>query len=182
MPAPQAVALLGTAAPSGHALRERLATVQMAPCWSTMVCFDSPPSTRVVARLSGRAHAFDDGPLARCLREADKPGRSSEECWVVQSSTAWSADSLEREADAVAREVAVALGQALEMPTSAIHAVSHRWRYARVAKGLAVSCVWDAENSLGAAGDFANGPEGTHHDAEAAWLSGVALAGRLLAG
>jgi photolyase PhrII len=182
MPAPQAVALLGTAAPSGHALRERLATVQMAPCWSTMVCFDSPPSTRVVARLNGRAHAFNDGPLARCLREADKPGRSSEECWVVQGSAAWSAAMLELEADAVAREVASALGQALEMPSPAIHAVSHRWRYARVATGLPVSCLWDEENGLGAAGDFANGPEGTHRDAEAAWLSGIALAGRMLAG
>ena len=182
LPAPQAVALLASSCPSGERHQQELARVQMAPCWSTMVTFDMSLSTRVEARLPGAVHALNDGALARCVREAAKPGRPADESWVVQGSPAWSTAALEREATDVSAEVAAALAQALELPTPAVYAVSHRWRYAHVVEGLRVSCLWDGANALGAAGDFANGPEGTHRDAEAAWLSGVALAGRILSG
>jgi predicted NAD/FAD-dependent oxidoreductase len=101
---------------------------------------------------------------------------------VVQSATEWSAAHLEREPGSVAAEIADTLRARLQVPGTVVHASAHRWRYARVASGVPVSCLFAPTAALGAAGDFAQGPQGAHADVEAAWLSGVALAGRVLAG
>jgi len=72
------------------------------------------------------------------------------------------------------RGLAAALGPGIP---GVAQATAHRWRYARVARGLPVSCLADRALQAGAAGDFGERP-----DVEGAWLSGVALAGRLLGG
>jgi predicted NAD/FAD-dependent oxidoreductase len=182
IPAPQATALLRTAAPDSAMLTE-LASVRMLPCWSTMVVFDAPPPTRITEQLvHGAMNMPSDERLAHCSREADKTGRPAAEAWVVHSSAEWSVSHLERAASDIAAEVAQALRDALGIAGSIVHATSHRWRYARVSHGLTATCLWDPALQLGAAGDFAQAMPQAASDVERAWLSGVAMAGRILGG
>lgn len=180
IPAAQATALLATSEVHST-LTPQLSAVRMAPCWSTMVVFDGPPPTRVSQEIvNGLLSVADDERLAQCWREADKPGRPTHEAWVVHSGAAWSRANLERDAATVAGEVAPRLRERLGIAGNVVHAVSHRWRYARVEQGLDVTCVWDAPLGIGAAGDFATGGASATSDVEHAWLSGVAMAGRIL--
>ncbi len=179
IPAPQAIALLGDGVPSvGDVLR----TVRMAPCWSTMVVFDGPPPARITEQLvHGEMQATDDR-VARCLRQPAMPGRPTAEAWVVQSGTAWSRDHLERAADDVCAEITPLVRAHLAIAGAVQHAASHRWRYARTETGANVTCLWDTHAHLGACGDFAQAFPQAASDVERAWLSGVAMAGRVLGG
>jgi hypothetical protein len=187
MPAPQAAALLRTADhPATDALAEALDTVVMAPCWSAMVRLDGPLPVRAQQQWADGAVHADGGavepPVARLVREADKPGRSGAECWTVQADATWSATHVDAEAAQVAEVLGSALARTLAramgpgVPDVA-EVTAHRWRYARVTRGLATPCLWEREAGVGAAGDF-----GEVADVEGAWLSGVALAGRVLGG
>ena len=74
--------------------------------------------------------------------------------------------------------LAAALSEALDAPLPAPRLLeAHRWRYALAAVPLAGGCLFDPAARVGACGDWCNGPR-----VESAWLSGVALAGRLLGG
>lgn len=179
IPAPQAIALLGDALTS--ALRS-LHDVRMTACWSTMVVFDAPPPMRVTERLAQGQVRLDDERLARCLRQASLPGRPTAEAWVVQSSAAWSQAQLERSADDVCREITPLVRAQLGIAGEVVHASSHRWRFARTDVGLEVTCLWDGAAALGVCGDFAMAFPQAASDVERAWLSGVAMAGRMLGG
>jgi hypothetical protein len=100
----------------------------------------------------------------------------------VQADATWSATHVDAEAAQVAEVLGSALARTLAramgpgVPDVA-EVTAHRWRYARVTRGLATPCLWEREAGVGAAGDF-----GEVADVEGAWLSGVALAGRVLGG
>jgi renalase len=180
VPAPQAVALL-----NGHSplVVAALRDVGMTPCWSTMVVFDAPPPVRVVERLlHGELLVANDDRLARCVRQAVAPGRSSAEAWVVQSGAAWSISNLERAGNDVCAEISPLLREQLEIAGTVLYSTSHRWRYARTAVGVPVTHLWDGAAMLGACGDFATAFPNAASDVERAWLSGVAMAGRILGG
>jgi photolyase PhrII len=179
IPAPQALALLGDAAPP---VAGALRSVAMAPCWSTMVVFDAPPPVRVTERLVRGELRTDDDRVARCLRQPELPGRPTAEAWVVQSGAAWSRDNLERTADEICAELVPLVRAQLEIAGEVRHAASHRWRYARTETGVDVSCLWDAGARVGACGDFAVAFPNAASEVERAWLSGVAMAGRILGG
>jgi predicted NAD/FAD-dependent oxidoreductase len=120
--------------------------------------------------------------LVRIVREADKPGRAETECWTVQADAAWSATHVDAEAPQVAERLGAALARTLARALGpgvpgVAEVTAHRWRYARVTQGLDVPCLWAGDAGVGAAGDF-----GAVADVEGAWLSGVALAGRVLGG
>ena len=53
---------------------------------------------------------------------------------------------------------------------------AQRWRYAITDSALAGGCAWDAGDGVGLCGDWVNGGR-----VEGAWLSGHALAQRVLA-
>ena len=53
---------------------------------------------------------------------------------------------------------------------------AHRWVTAAPANPLKDTCLWDAEQKIGAAGDWCGGPR-----IEGAFLSGRALAQRMVA-
>jgi photolyase PhrII len=182
-PAPQAAALLRTVdgpvtfAPS-------LAGVSMLPCWSSMIVFDGPPPTLVSDALIAGALRTDAPLLHRAWRQSARAGRSTDEMWVVHSEGQWSAEHLEEDPMAIAAQVSTALRAELRIAGDIVHAVSHRWRYSRVQTGLDDVCVFDESRAIGACGDW--GAAGTtrrsHPSVERAWLSGIALAGRVLSG
>jgi len=182
VPAPQAVALLRSMpGHEGASVQSSLEQVTMSPCWSTMLVFDGPPPTTFGDQLTGGVWVESEGCLARCVRESEKPQRSSVEAWTIQASAAWSAAALERTPDEIAREVEGAFRARSGIVAPLLHAAAHRWRFARVTQGLPTDCLFDATAALGACGDFAWGQENNHADVQAAWLSGVALAARVLA-
>ena len=53
---------------------------------------------------------------------------------------------------------------------------AHRWLYSLVDDPLDVGCLWNSDLGIGACGDWCNGAR-----IDGAWLSGEALAGRVLA-
>jgi predicted NAD/FAD-dependent oxidoreductase len=180
-PAPQAATLLRTIEEAtSTTIAERLEAVQMEPCWSTMLVFDAPPPMAFVEHLRDGEIRLPDERVARCIRECDKPGRPSSESWTIQSSAAWSATHLEQSAEEIAQEIATAFREQSGIVGELLHARAHRWRYARAAQGLPESCLFTPALQLGACGDFAHGDAESHADVEAAWLSGIALAGRVL--
>ena len=162
LPAPQTASLLRTA---GHAFALAAERASYAPCWAAMAAFSSP-----VDAPDAQRHA--DGPLRWTAREASRPRRpAAPDCWVLHASAEWSRANLERDAAAVAAELAAAFAAA---PAPRFLA-AHRWRYALVETALGEDCLWDQQARIGACGDWCIAGR-----VEAAWLSGRALAARAL--
>ncbi|WP_411280118.1 FAD-dependent oxidoreductase [Gemmatimonas sp.] len=180
-PAPQASVLLSTLE-EPVAFGMRLAEVAMLPCWSSMIVFDGPPPTVVGDSLIAGALRTDSPLVHRAWRQSARPGRHSDEAWVVHSAGHWSAEHVEEEPAVVAALVAEALRARLQIADNIVHAVAHRWRYARVQTGLDDSCLFDETRGLGACGDWgaAIATRRQNQSVERAWLSGIALAGRVL--
>ncbi|MCQ4160803.1 NAD(P)-binding protein [Roseomonas sp. GC11] len=161
-PAPQAAALLATAAP---ALAEALRPVRLAPCWTLMAAFDAP------LPLPDLLQPNPPEPIAWAARESAKPGREAGERWVIQAGPEASRAWLEDSADSVTRRLLAALGAPAPRESAA-----HRWRHARVEVPLGQPCLWDPALRLGVAGDGCLAPR-----AEAAFDSGEAVARAILA-
>ncbi|WP_323761649.1 NAD(P)/FAD-dependent oxidoreductase [Maricaulis sp.] len=167
IPAPQAAALLTGVTP----LADPLDTVRYAPCWTLMVSLAEPLGQ------APRVYRASDGPCAWVACNSTKPGRSGEgENWVIQAGPGWSESHLEEDPETVTRLLLDAFsswsGGLPEIRLSQVH----RWRHARVLKALEVPCLWDVEARIGLAGDWCLGPR-----VEAAYLSGRALAGQMMA-
>ncbi len=165
VPAEQVSPLLAAHAP---AIAARAQATPSQPCWTLMLAFDTPlaPDTDVLR---------DCGAIGWACRNANKPGRGPLDTWVVQATPAWSTAHLEDDADAVAAALTHALQQGLDvaLPTPLV-AQAHRWRYARSGTS-GETLLWDGALRLGACGDWLAGPR-----VECAWLSGTALAQRML--
>jgi renalase len=164
IPAPQAAALL----PSTATTLAAIATAtSMRGCWTLMLQFASPVS------LPFDAAFVHNNALSWIARDSNKPGRAGLESWVLQASPEWSEAHLEDSADSVAAELInafIALGGSMPLAWTA-----HRWRYANAEPAQARGCVWDATLGIGMCGDWLHGGK-----VEGAWLSGQALAQRLL--
>ncbi|WP_426054406.1 NAD(P)/FAD-dependent oxidoreductase [Janthinobacterium sp. PSPC2-1] len=166
VPAPQAVPLLGQAAPLQAALA---AGTNMAGCWAMMLEYAQPLA------LGFNAGFLNAGPLRWVARDSAKPGRSGRESWLLHASAEWSEAHIELDADSIAAQLLAAfisLGGQVPQRWSV-----HRWRYASTPQARHDVCLWEAGQGLGMCGDWLNG--GT---VEAAWLSGHALAQRIIAG
>lgn len=165
VPAPQAAPLLALS-PS---LAARAAEARLDPCQAVMLRLDAPLA------LGFDAARVEGSPLGYAARDSSKPGRAAGERWVLHGARAWSAAHLEDPPE----QVAEALIQAFaEVSGAAVHpreATAHRWRYALAAGPFGEAALWDATLGLGACGDWCVGPR-----VEAAYLSGVAMAGRVL--
>ncbi|MEQ8967353.1 MAG: NAD(P)-binding protein [Azospirillaceae bacterium] len=170
-PAPQAGPLLAPA----PELARAAGAASMAPCWAVMAWFgdavalpgDPPPQAAFV----------EDSPLAWIARDSAKPGRPAGECWVLHATPAWSAEHLEETPEEIVPALLDAFADAVggSLPP-AVGARGHRWRHARViGPAPGPDALFDPALGLGAAGDWCRGPR-----IEDAWLSGVALAGRVL--
>jgi predicted NAD/FAD-dependent oxidoreductase len=168
-PAPQAAALLAAAPELARTVRP----VVMEPCWAVMLGFAAPVAVAFDAAF------VNSGPLSWVARNSSKPGRDGGEAWVLHAAPTWSGEHLEREADEV-RELLTAefaqrcVGGALP---EVAHADAHRWRFAQPEPALAAPCLFDDGLGIGVAGDWCGGPR-----VEGAFLSGLALARRILGG
>lgn len=169
VPAPQAAGLLG----ADDDLAERLGRARFDPCLTLMAAFpaDLPRPFEAAAE--------DDDALAWIALDSSKPGRPSGPlaAWVAQAGTGFSVQHLEKGADEIAALMLPLLAARLGIdPTLALHAVAHRWRYARVSQALEEPFLCDDAGRIFAGGDWCLGPR-----VEAAWQSGDAIATEILA-
>ncbi|MDV6032642.1 MAG: FAD-dependent oxidoreductase [Phycisphaera sp. RhM] len=155
----------------GHTeLAETVRSINMRPCWALMI---ADPS---LSDVPYDGAFVDNSPIAWIARNDKKPGRTSPASWVIHASAEWSETHVD---DAPAR-VLEALQQAFESllgetVTQPLYSTAHRWRYAVPEKPLDQECLFDATTGIGACGDWCGGSR-----VEAAYLSGIALAGTLL--
>ena len=167
LPACQAIRLL----PPFSSLAERLARIQMHPCWAVMASFDRP----VTKQWSG---AFLHGSfLSWAARNSTKSRRpAATEDLVIHANPDWSTQHLERDPQQVADDVLREFWRVSGLePLTPTRLQSHRWRYAIPVEPIAHGCFVDDTRSIIACGDWAAGSR-----VEGAFMSGLAAAGRIL--
>ncbi|MEM9172371.1 MAG: NAD(P)-binding protein [Pseudomonadota bacterium] len=166
-PAPQAAELLTDI---GTPLGEVARSAHYTPCWALMFETHSgqPPAWQA---------AFLDDPTIAWLAH-DAGTHDQHHRWVAHASTHWSEQYLELTADAAAAELSNAINalniEGLEAISST---TAHRWRFARVTSDAIAQPQFDVQQMIGICGDWCAGASRV----EAAWLSGVAVAGEVLA-
>jgi predicted NAD/FAD-dependent oxidoreductase len=166
-PAPQAAALL-TAAPE---LAAQAARARYAPCWTALVGLDGPPG------LGFDALFVNAGPLRWAARDGSKPGREGQ-TWVLHATPDWTRAHLDAPPEVVCRALTDALRALAGGTLPGVRwSLAHRWLYSLAERPLGVECLWDPALGIGACGDWCGEAR-----VEGAWLSGEALASRLLSG
>jgi predicted NAD/FAD-dependent oxidoreductase len=159
---------------SGHAphLRQALAPVQVAPCWTLMVAYPN-------AMQPGLSHFGPQWNAARSThhriswlaRENSKPGRERVERWTIQASPAWSTRHLEDDAERVKAKLLKGFAEITGIRATPAHAVVHRWRFAQTQQPLGRPFIYDDELGIGLCGDWCLG-----HRVEDAFVSGLEMA------
>ena len=166
IPGPQIIELLG----DQHPLTSELANVEIQPCLTLMVAFDSKAPIKFVARQES------EDTISWLAMDSSKPGRTTQNCWVAHASPTWSAEFIEEEKSVIAERMLPLVCERLGVSTSnAIHSVAHRWRYALVTKPLGKPFVKNSNGSLYLGGDWCLDAR-----VEAAWTSGNAIANEIL--
>ncbi len=171
IPAEQASDLLQGAAP---AFARVAGSVSSEPCWAVMAAFARP--------LAIRSDTLRDASkrISWAARNSAKPGRGGAqdgtENWVLHASPARSRQIIEPDKDEAAQILlADFFSQTRTDPLEPIHLAAHRWLYAQPASLEGESARYDAEQRIGIAGDYLHSPR-----VEGAWVSGTALADRVL--
>ena len=167
VPAPQAEPLLATR----PKLASLAAAAAMEPCQTLMMLFDEPLS------VSWDAATVSGSALAWVARDSSKPGRPPGNVWVAQSSAEHAQEFLEESSEESQRRLLAAFQEVTRTTATPTWSTAHRWRFARPAVEPAnEGLITGLDKGLGVCGDWLCGPR-----VEAAWLSGRALAERLLA-
>ncbi len=177
-PAPQTAALFGPQSPALASIASRIA---MRATWSLMLA--SPTRIELpfdhAEVLAGAAGCGD--ALAWISRVSSKPGRESGgfDRWVVLTRPEWAEERLERTPSEVAPEILRVFSELCrsahaDLPEP-LHLLAHRWRFALASREGGPASLFDSHRGLGMAGDWLRGTR-----VEDAYLSGVALAGRVL--
>ena len=146
----------------------------MDPCLTLMAAFP----TGTAEGLPPVIEAPEGSPLPWIAQDSCKPGRAGPAAaWVAQAGPEWSLHHLEEDADSLRARLLPMLAEALGLgPEAALHAATHRWRFARVRTPLGQPYLRDATGTLRLGGDWCLGPR-----VEAAWQSGEAMAEDLIA-
>lgn len=167
LPAPQALHLL---VPT-NAFSAELSAVQMSPCLTLMAAFAG------LDRSIGQVSARSVSELELVTLESSKPGRPKEpQCWVAHASVDFSRRHLERDLPEITELMLPILCDYLgRQPSEAVHAVAHRWRFARVKHPLGRPFLADYQSRLHLGGDWTLG-----RTAEDGWISGRAIADDIL--
>ena len=166
MPPEQAAALLV----GSSNLTKQVQSVKMLPTWAVMAVFDRSLNLELDGVF------VHDSPLSWAARNSSKPGRSHHECWVLHGTQEWSLLHSEEDEEEISAVLFQAFFEAIGSKSiQPIFAKAHRWRFALAANPLTVGCLWDVELQLGACGDWCHMSR-----IEGAFLSGLAMAGRVL--
>ena len=176
-------------------LQQALANVHGQPCWTLMLAWPADQAPALPGPLALPELAAQ-GVLAEVVDVSSLPGGPAHPAttwqrWVLHATPAWSAAHLELTAEEAAEQLQRALAVHTGRVEPAPHAVAHRWRYAQVVAPAPGACGWDAALRLGSCGDAWGGvpagnplpealPEALPEGVERAWLSGDALARRVL--
>jgi photolyase PhrII len=146
---------------------DQLSRVRYEPCWSALLTLDR----EIPLRAMGDDVASPLNSVVSGRPVAGAPTRI-----VLHACPAWSQIHLEEEARAVAEQLVAAARHMLGLPAEAVaDVVVHRWRYARVARGVGVDALFDDQRQVAVIGDGIRGD-----GVESAFLSGLAGAGYLL--
>lgn len=167
VPAPQAQALLGARNP----LAVPLGGIRFAPCLTLLAV------TAGSADFSARS--TPEEPLAWIARDNSKPGRpqTGASMWIAQAGEAFSQQHLDKDLDAIAREMLPLFCDAIGASAAEVsYAAGHRWRYAHAAHPLGEAFLMSPDRRLYAGGDWCLGTT-----IESAWQSGTAIAEDVLA-
>jgi len=162
-PAPQATALLSSDAP----LAARISRARFDPCLTLMAAFPADAPRPFVSQADAGS------PLSWIAQDSSKPGRPADgpTAWVAQAAPDWSIEHLEKSPEDIAALMLPLLAARLGVdPGSAVHAVAHRWRYARVSQAISEPFLCNDSRQVYAGGDWCLGPR-----VEAAWQSGDAI-------
>ena len=171
LPAPQAADLLATSGLSPKGLR-KLASVDIAPCWTLMLAFPNAMQPDLVTLgPQWNAARSTHHRVAWLARESSKPGRTPTERWTVQASAEWSREHLQDDPARIEAKMLKAFTEVTGIYAAPAHTAVHRWRHARTIKPLGQTHLWDAHTGIGACGDWCIG-----HRVEDAFLSGLELA------
>ncbi|SEN87776.1 hypothetical protein SAMN05428959_103560 [Duganella sp. CF517] len=165
VPAPQAAVLLEPLLPL-TAMQSN--AVAMLPSWTLMLRFAQPYKPGYDAAF------INDGPLRWIARDSSKPGRAGSEVWVLQASAEWSAAHIEDDETLVKVLLLDAFAKLGGPAPEGVTA--HRWRYAKAGAASSRQAVWLPAVQVGLCGDWLGGGR-----VEDAWLSGLALAAKVLA-
>lgn len=166
VPAPQAIGLLEDECP----LSRQISGVELLPCLTLMVAFSEGCDVAFNTRRD------PEDSISWLALDSSKPARSTIHCWVAQANPDWSARHLEEDPEAIAERMLSMVCDRLGMaPSSAVHAVAHRWRYASVSKPFGEPFLGNEEGTLYLGGDWCLDAR-----VEAAWTSGTAIANDML--
>ncbi len=167
IPPSQASELLAPSDPLQRGLK-----IPMHPCWAMMLVFEHRLAVPFDAAF------VNESIVSWISRNSSKPGRGSEECWVVHASPDWSRRHLEEPPEQVAEELSKTFFQEIGVrPLPAVWQKVHRWRYAQALEPLSEGCFWDAERRVGLCGDWCSGSR-----VEGAFLSGKQIAEKIIDG
>lgn len=154
----------------GSELSSQLAGTAMQPCWAAMFVFDQ----RIDLPYDGLF--FNDGPLSWGARSTSRPERPAAETWVLHGAHAWSADNATADGKSAAAAMLRFFFQAIAVPALSPKAFDARfWPFAAAAAPLNSGCLWSDRERIGVCGDWC-----AMSRVEGAFLSGTAVAGRLL--
>ncbi|MCO8124917.1 NAD(P)-binding protein [Stieleria sp. TO1_6] len=144
--------------------------VTMRPCWAVLL---ADPSLN---RIPFDGAFVDDSPIGWIAKNGHKPGHGETPTWVAHASAAWSQSHRDASPQDIIDQLTAPLEMLLGKPLNQLaHISAHLWSQAMPANPLDQDCLFDAATGLGACGDWCGGTR-----IEAAYLSGIALAGTLL--
>ncbi|TFZ08746.1 NAD(P)/FAD-dependent oxidoreductase [Ramlibacter humi] len=168
IPAPHAAALLerSRVAP---VFAQKLAQVDIAPCWTLMLAFPQAGTTPLGPQWNAALSSHHR--VAWLARESTKPGREPVERWTVQASPAWSAEHFGDDEARVTAKLLKAFAEITGIRAQPAHTQARRWRHAKTLTPLGRSHLWDSQVGLGLCGDWCLG-----HRVEHAFASGLELA------
>jgi hypothetical protein len=166
-PAAQAAALLV----EFSELSRQIAEIEMNPCWSAMISFETPITNQWVG-------AFLHGSfLSWAARNSSKPGRSHQsEQVIIHAGSKWTKDNWERDPAEVTKLMLEEFWRVTGIEFRKHEfSTAHRWKYAIPVNPSESRCFADSTSVAFACGDWASGSR-----VEGAFLSGMAAAGKVL--
>jgi photolyase PhrII len=151
-------------------LEAALREIDMQACWALMAVFDQPLD------LPFDGLFFNAAPLSWAARNASKPGRGSQEIWMLHAARGWPGAADDWDAQTVgARMLSAFFADTGHPPVAPRHTQSRCWPAAAARRPLERGCLWAPAARIGVCGDWCAGSR-----VEGAFLSGTAVAGRLL--